>query len=130
MFILFSVWKAVGVSSTQLGRDMMENMTQEFIIEQDGENMLNKEIDNLLDGIDFLQSMSQEKSPTSIPSTYPEEDRSYNFQKDEINREEEMSSPLLFTQEECNTEEQIANPMDILDEETSVPIIQSFTCSE
>ena len=61
---------------------MMENMTQEFITEQDGENMLNKKIDNLLDGIDFLQSMSQEKSPTSIPSTYLEEDRSYNFQKD------------------------------------------------
>ena len=122
MFILFSVWKAVGVSSTQLGRDMMEYMTQEFITEQDDENILNKEIDNLLDGIDFLQSMSQEKSPTCIPSTYPEED--------EIKREEEMSSPLLFTQEECNTEEQIANPMDILDEETSVPIIHPFTCSE
>ena len=92
----------------------MENMTQEFVTEQDyEEEKLNKEIDELLDGIDFQQSMSQEESPTCIPSTYPEEN-------DEKNREEEMLSPLLSAQEECDTEEN----------KISVPIVQPFTCSE
>ena len=98
IFHFLSVWKALGVSSTQVARDIMENMTQEFVTEQDyEEEKLNKEIDELLDGIDFQQSMSQEESPTCIPSSYPEEN-------DEKNREEEMS-PLLLAQEECDTEE-------------------------
>ena len=113
IFHFLSVWKALGVSSTQVARDIMENMTQEFVTEQDyEEEKLNKEIDELLDGIDFQQSMSQEESPTCIPSSYPEEN-------DEKNREEEMS-PLLLAQEECDTEEN----------KTSVPIVQPFTCSE
>ena len=64
-------------------------MIQEFVTEQDyEEEKLNKEIDELLDGIYFQQSMSQEESPTCIPSSYPEEN-------DEKNMEEEMSQLLL-----------------------------------
>ena len=51
----------------------MEPMTQEYVTEIGDEHKLNTEIDELLDGIDFQQSMSQEESPRCIPSTFPEE---------------------------------------------------------
>ena len=54
----------------------MMPMTQEFVSElNDGEGKLNEEIDDLLNGIDFQQSLSQETSQTCIPSTFPEENR-------------------------------------------------------
>ena len=49
-------------------------MSQEFVTElNDDEVKLNEEINLLLNGIDFQQSLSQEKSPTTIPSSFPEE---------------------------------------------------------
>ena len=53
-FFYFSVWNTFGVSNSQLARDMMMPMTQEFVSEiNDGETKLNEEIDDLLNGIDF-----------------------------------------------------------------------------
>ena len=118
-------------------------MTQECV-SQSNEEKLNEEIDELLNGIDFQQSLSQEKSPTCIPSTFPEEttfkpvqDNSFDLldgidfqqsisqeesqiiipstfpeenvlkkeQENEIDRDVEMSSPLLFsTQDEKESE--------------------------
>ena len=130
LFILFiSVWNAVGISSTQLCRDMMEDMQPEFITEQQDEQKLNKEIDDLLNGIDFQSSMSQETSPTCIPSTYPEENSITNSQHDEIKREEEMSSPLLFTQEKTEVYHEKMNT-EQKEQDTSAAILQPFTCSE
>ena len=49
-------------------------MSQEFVTElNDEEVKLNEEINVLLNGIDFQQSLSQEKSLTCIPSSFPEE---------------------------------------------------------
>ena len=118
---------------------MMLPMTQKCV-SQSHEEKLNTEIDELLNGIDFQQSLSQEKSPTCIPSTFPEEntfqtvqDKSFDLldgidfqqsisqeespiiipstfpeenvlkieQENEIDRDVQMSSPLLFsTQDE------------------------------
>ena len=51
---------------------MMEPMSQEYVTEVDEDEVkLNAEINSLLDGIDFQQSLSQEKSPTCIPSSAP-----------------------------------------------------------
>ena len=107
-------------------------MTQECVSESN-EDKLNEEIDELLNGIDFQQSLSQPKSPTCIPSTFPEEntlkpvqEKSFVSQEEsqiiipstfpeeneskkeyenEIDRDVEMSSPLLFaTQDEKENE--------------------------
>ena len=60
----------------------MMPMTQEFVSEiNDGETKLNEEIDDLLNGIDFQQSMSQEKSPNYIPSTFPEQNGTLIFNR-------------------------------------------------
>ena len=49
----------------------MEPMSQEYVTEVDEDEVkLNAEINSLLDGIDFQQSLSQEKSPTCIPSSF------------------------------------------------------------
>ena len=139
------MWDSLGISNSQVYRDMMEPMSQEFVIEVDeNEQKLNKEIESLLDGIDFQQNLSQEKSsrptcipstipeenalkciekenisssPTCIPSTFPEVDGLKSVQQDNISstlpekdvlnciqqenidRDEVMSSPLLFSQE-------------------------------
>ena len=70
------------MSNSQLARDMMMPMTQEFVSEiNDGETKLNEGIDDLLYGIDFQQSMSQEKSPNYIPSTFPEQNGTFNIQQ-------------------------------------------------
>ena len=65
------VLQVLGVSSDQLAIDLMDKMSQEFVTEQENETELNKEIDDLLNGIDFQQSISQEV--TCIPSSFPEE---------------------------------------------------------
>ena len=70
------------MSNSQLARDMMMPMSQEFVSDlNDGEIKLNQEIDDLLNGIDFQQSMSQEKSPNYIPSTFPEENGTFTIQQ-------------------------------------------------
>ena len=107
----------LGVSNSQICRDIEEPMSQEFVTELDAnEGKLNEEIDYLLDGIDFQQSLSQEKSPTCIPSSFPEENGC--IQNASEDRDEVMSSPILFTPE--NKEEQ----------KSTIPVIQPFTCSE
>ena len=97
----------------------MEPMFQEFVTElNDEEVKLNEEINVLLNGIDFQQSLSQEKSPTCIPSSFPEENGFTSEQHTNTNRDEHIcSSPLLFTQEKK--------------EKTSgIPTLQPFICSE
>ena len=97
----------------------MEPMSQEFVTElNDDEVKLNEEINLLLNGIDFQQSLSQEKSPTTIPSSFPEENGFTSEQLANIKRDEHIcSSPLLFTQEKK--------------EKTSViPVLQPFIGSE
>ena len=84
----------------------------------DEEVKLNEEINVLLNGIDFQQSLSQEKSPTTIPSTFPEESGFTSEQHVNISRDEDIcSSPLLFTQEKKEND-------------TAIPVLQPFTCSE
>ena len=66
------MWNTLGISNSQICRDIIEPMSQEFVTElNDEEVKLNEEINVLLNGIDFQQSLSQEKSPTTIPSTLP-----------------------------------------------------------
>ena len=81
---------------------------------------LNAEINSLLDGIDFQQSLSQEKSPTCIPSSFPEENGFNCEQQDNINRDEDISSPALFS--------------DLKEKEdktsVTVPVLQPFICSQ
>ena len=105
-------------------------MTQEFVSEiNDGETKLNEEIDDLLNGIDFQQSMSQEKSPNYIPSTFPAQNGSFNIQQSFLQSQsqenspncipstypeenglkmeyEEIGPPLLFTQKEKEEEKE------------------------
>ena len=115
----FSVWNTLGISNSQICRDMMEPMSQEYVTEVDEKEVkLNAEIDSLLDGIDFQQSLSQENSPTTIPSSFPEENGFTCAQQDNINRDEEISSPVLFSEEK---EEKTA---------VTVPVLQPFTCSQ
>ena len=98
---------------------MMEPMSQEYVTEVDEDEVkLNAEINSLLDGIDFQQSLSQEKSPTCIPSSFPEENGFTSEQQDSINRDEDISSSALFSQEK--------------EEKTTVtaPVLQPFTSSE
>ena len=99
----------------------MEPMSQEFVTElDDEESKLNKEIDYLLDGIDFQQSLSQEKAPTCIPSTLPEENGFNSAHDDEeLGRNEVMSSPFPCAQQEKYE-----------GKKSAAPIIQPFTCSE
>ena len=113
------MWNTLGISNSQICRDIMEPMSQEFVTElNDDEVKLNEEINLLLNGIDFQQSLSQEKSPTTIPSSFPEDNGFTSEQHTNINRDEHIcSSPLLFTQEKK--------------EKTSViPVLQPFICSE
>ena len=184
----FSVWTTFGISNSQLCRDMLLPMTQENISDTN-ERKLDEEIDELLNGIDFQQSLSQEKSPICIPSTFPEEDTlkhvedksihlldGIDFQQsmsqeesptiipstfpeeNEIDRDVEMSSPLLFcTQgedesEKCETVDSVSHSAgenvvipDVLTENVNIdegislsgeqdvcaaPVIQPFANSE
>ena len=94
-------------------------MSQEFVAElNDDEVKLNEEINLLLNGIDFQQSLSQEKSPTSIPSSFPEENGFTPEQHANIKRDEYIcSSSLLFTQEKK-------------EKTSAIPVLQPFICSE
>ena len=113
------MWNTLGISNSQICRDIMEPMSKEFVTElNDEEVKLNEEINVLLNGIDFQQSLSQEKSPTTIPSTFPEENGFTSEQHVNISRDEDIcSSPLLFTQEKKEND-------------TAIPVLQPFTCSE
>ena len=88
-------------------------MSQEFVTELDeNEGQLNEDIDYLLDGIDFQQSLSQEKTPTCVPSSFPEENG--YIQNESEDRDEVMSSPILFTPEKKEAEK------------STIPVIQPF----
>ena len=53
-FFIFSVWNTLGISNSQICRDIIEPMSQEFVTElNDEEVKLNEEINVLLNGIDF-----------------------------------------------------------------------------
>ena len=96
----------------------MEPMSQEYVTEVDAEEVkLNAEINSLLDGIDFQQSLSQETSPTCIPSSFPEEN-GFTCEQQENNRDEDISSPALFSQEKEEKSPVI------------VPVLQPFSCSQ
>ena len=85
----------------------MVPMTQEFVTELDDEHKLNAEIDELLDGID----------------SFPEENGFNTIHQMDIDRHEQMSSPVLFSQEEVgNISEQKGM--------SQVPVLQPFTNSE
>ena len=118
-FFIFSVWNTLGISNSQICRDILEPMSQEFVTElNEEEEKLNEEINVLLNGIDFQQSLSQEKSPTTIPSTLPEENGFTSEQHTNTIRDEDIcSSPLFFTQEK-------------MENDTAIPVLQPFTCSE
>ena len=66
----------------------------------------------------IFSSLSQEKSPTCIPSSFPEENGFTSEKQDSINRDEDISSAALFSEEK--------------EEKTTVkaPVLQPFTCSE
>ena len=50
--------EALGESSIEDAIEVMKQIANEFIIEQEGEDKLNREIDGLLDGVDFSEPMS------------------------------------------------------------------------
>ena len=55
---IFSVFNILGVTNSQICRDIEKPMSQEFVTELDeNEGKLNQEIDYLLDGIDFENSL-------------------------------------------------------------------------
>ena len=141
---LISVWNSLGISNSQICRDLTQPMSQEFVTELDAnEGKLNEEIKHLLDGVDFQQNLSQESSPTCIPSTFPEEDGFECIQEEKIDSDEPMSSPLLVFKNKSTTssQEQSASSSPLLfspdkSEEIQVktsvmqPVVQPFTCSE
>ena len=55
--------EALGESSIEKAIDVMKELTNEFIFEQEKEDKLNREIDALLDGVDFSEPLS----PIYIP---------------------------------------------------------------
>ena len=138
----FSVWKAFGVSNSQICRDMMYPMSQEFVTELDeNEGKLNQEIDGLLDGINFHQpmsqekhqSMSQEKSSEHVPSTFPEENRFNSVQHDNINRnknEENILDGIYFHQylSQQNTSTSIPSSFPEENGNTEMEYEDSITC--
>ena len=88
------------MTNSQICRDMDIPMTQEFVsVMDDGEGKLNQEIDDLLEGIDFQKSLSQENSQTCIPSTYPEENGKNTIKQSKDSRDEEnvLTSSSFYT---------------------------------
>jgi len=106
------VIQALGVNDMNSAMEIMNEMNTEFVTEQPQEGKLNKEIDDLLKGIDFQDSWTQDDpssatpicitsspeednvetstvSPTCIPSSLPEEN----------NVAIQISSPELFPME-------------------------------
>ena len=55
--------EALGESSIEKAIEVMKQLTKEFIIEQEKEDQLNREIDALLDGVDFTEPLS----PVYVP---------------------------------------------------------------
>ena len=63
LYFLFTVWRSLGVTSSQLCKEMMVPMKEEFVYElDDNEKRLNQEIDDLFDGLDLKKSKLQHKS--------------------------------------------------------------------
>ena len=50
--------EALGESSIEKAIDVMKQLTNEFIFEQEKQDKLNREIDALLDGVDFSEPLS------------------------------------------------------------------------
>ena len=62
--------EALGESSIEDAIEVMKQIANEFIIEQEGEDKLNREIDGLLDGVDFSEPMSPGEVPNENMSTH------------------------------------------------------------
>ena len=62
--------EALGESSIEDAIEVMKQIANEFIIEQEGEDKLNREIDGLLDGVDFSEPMSPGEVSHENMSTY------------------------------------------------------------
>ena len=52
------VLQALGMDNYDNALDLMKQIADEFITEQENEDILNKEIDTLLDGVDFSEPLS------------------------------------------------------------------------
>ena len=52
------VLRALGMDNYDNALDLMKQIADEFITEQENEDKLNKEIDTLLDGVDFSEPLS------------------------------------------------------------------------
>ena len=52
------VLQALGMDNYDNVLDLMKQIADEFITEQENEDKLNKEIDTLLDGVDFSEPLS------------------------------------------------------------------------
>ena len=52
------VLQALGMDNYDNALDLMKQIADEFITEQENEDKLNKEIDTLLDGVDFSEPLS------------------------------------------------------------------------
>ena len=102
-------------------------MTQDFTENEVkvNEKNVNEEIYNLLDGIDFEQSMSQPKSPTCIPSTLPEEN---GMNLDGIDFEQSMSQPKSPTCIPSTLPEENGMNLDGIYFEQSMSQLKSPTC--
>ena len=55
--------EALGESSIEDAIEVIKQIANEFIIQQEGEYKLNREIDGLLDGVDFSEPMSAGEVP-------------------------------------------------------------------
>ena len=62
--------EALGESSIEDAIEVMKQIANEFITEQEGEDKLNREIDSLLDGVDFSEPMSPVGVPHENMSTH------------------------------------------------------------
>ena len=62
--------EALGENSIEDAIEVMKQIANEFIIEQEGEDKLNREIDSLLDGVDFSEPMSASEVPHENMSTH------------------------------------------------------------
>ena len=62
--------EALDESSTEDAIEVKKQIVNEFIIEQEGEGKLNREIDSLLDRVDFSEPMSPVGVPHENMSTH------------------------------------------------------------
>lgn len=131
----------------------MEPMSQEFVTEIDhNEVKLNEEIDYLLDGIDFQQSLSQENGLNPVEHESVNRNEEIDNLLDGIDFQESLTQEKLPTSipssfpeengfnsvqdENTNRDEEMSSPLLFIEEENSeektvtVPVIEPFTCSE